>query len=28
MLIPTGDVTRAEIAVHSQFKLDAGDPVL
>lgn len=27
MLVPAGDVTHAEIAVHEQFKLDAGDPV-
>jgi aspartate kinase len=27
MLVPAPDVTRAESAVHAQFKLDAGDPV-
>ena len=27
VLVPAGDVARAERAVHEQFKLDAGDPV-
>jgi aspartate kinase len=27
ILVPVPDVARAEIAVHAQFKLDAGDPV-
>jgi aspartate kinase len=27
VLVPAGDVTRAEHAVHQQFQLDAGDPV-
>jgi aspartokinase len=28
ILVPAGDAARAEAAVHEQFHLDAGDPLL